>query len=351
VRVAKWLLALLIVLGLASVVFFRLEFRRPLTALASPAQPDGVQPGVRSNGNVGCLGSIEPRDGVTLLSAPYVQGRAQRVLELEVAAGDRVRRGQLLAILDGRDQLESAARVASAQVELARARFNKVKAGASEADIDAQKAVVAEIQAALDDARSAYHRFEVLHRQTDVSAAELDARRVVVATDEQKLKAAQDQLNAISEVRPEDLDVAQRELTVAMAEDERARLDLSQAKVYSPLDGQVVKIQAYPGEEAGPRGLLELGRTDPMYVVAEVYESDISRVRQGENATVTSDLFPGTLSGAVDNIGTTISKASILPGDPVAFADARVFQVRIRLDNGERVAGLIHGKVNVVIRP
>lgn len=88
-----------------------------------------------------------------------------------------------------------------------------------------------------------------------------------------------------------------------------------------------------------------------MYVVAEVYETDVARVHRGQAATVTSDLFPGTVSGVVETVGTTLAKAEVLPLDPVAFADARIFRVRVRLQDANQVSQFINGKVNVVIRP
>jgi HlyD family secretion protein len=112
-----------------------------------------------------------------------------------------------------------------------------------------------------------------------------------------------------------------------------------------------MKIHAYPGEEAGQQGLLELGKTGEMYVEAEVYEADIARVHAGQHAAIASDLFDGKLGGVVTDVGSSIAKASILPADPVSYADARVFKVWIRLDDGKHVSGLIHGKVNVVIQP
>lgn len=352
VRVTKLLVALV---ALLAVLFFSvtwLQSHKWGRTLVSAGQTDPApRPAPTTNGAIGCLGSIEPRDGVTQVTAPYFQGRSQRVVDLKVRRGDHVRKGQLLAVLDSKQQLESAARLASARVDLAQSRLNQVKAGANPADIDAQKALIAEIQTSLDNSRAVYRRFELLRQKTDVSAAELDARRLVVETNEHKLKEAQARLESISMVRPSNIDVAQSELTVATAERDRVALDLQTAMVYSPASGTVLNIHAYPGEEAGPRGLLELAKTDAMYIEAEVYESDIARVRSGQRATATSDLFSGSTTGVVETVGSTISKASVLPGDPVAFADARVFKVWIKLNEPERVAGLIHGKVNVVIQP
>lgn len=344
------LLPLLLLLAMAVAFLLWWKLRRPATSAlsaTSPASRTVAQP----NGAVGCLGYIEPQDGVLRVTAPYLEGRPQRVLDLKVKQGDQVHQGQLLAILDGRDQLQAALHLANARVDLARARLSQVTAGASGSDIAAQQASVSQLQAALENARAEYHRYDVLHQHTDISAAELDARKLNVQTSEQRLTAAQERLKSISQVRPTDIDVAQSDVRVAGAEAESARVHLNLAMVNAAAEGRVLKIHAYPGEEAGPEGLLELGKSGPMYVEAEVYETEIGRVHRGQQAAITSDLFSGTHYGVVETVGATIDKAAVLPLDPVAYADQRVFKVWIRLNEGDQLAGLIHGKVNVVIQP
>jgi HlyD family secretion protein len=352
-RVPRPVRSLLLSVFLALLVIFAGEARMPVKAsLAPPHDPSLAAVAAHAAiGAVACLGHIEPQDGVLQVTAAYFEGRPQRVTELKVKQGDRVRAGELLAILDGKDELKTAQRLTEARVDLARARLAQVKAGASASDIAAQKAIVSQLQAALENARAEYHRYEVLHQKTDVSNAELDDRNLAVHTAERKLEEAEERLTSLSVVRPTDVDVAESELKVARAEAEQARVKAKSAMVYAPAAGRVLKIHAYPGEEAGPEGLLDLGKTDSMYVEADVYETDISRVRVGQQAAITSDLFPGKLLGTVETVGTTLSKSEVLPLDPVAFADARVFKVRIRLNDGSQVAGLIHGKVNVVIQP
>ncbi len=88
-----------------------------------------------------------------------------------------------------------------------------------------------------------------------------------------------------------------------------------------------------------------------MCVIAEVYETDLNRVRIGQKATITGDILPGPLQGTVVVIGSEIGRAELFPGDPVAFADSRVVNVRIGLENSASLASLIHGKVTVVIEP
>jgi len=96
-----------------------------------------------------------------------------------------------------------------------------------------------------------------------------------------------------------------------------------------------------------------LGQTEQMYVVAEVYESDIGKVHLGQRATLTSDgnTILG-LHGTVNQIGLQVGKKDVLDNDPAADADARVVEVKIRLDSADslRVASLTNMKMRVFIQ-
>ena len=123
----------------------------------------------------------------------------------------------------------------------------------------------------------------------------------------------------------------------------------------SPRDGRVLKIHTRAGEVVSNQGegILKLGQTDQMYVVAEVYETDIGKVRQGQRATITSDAFAEKLQGTVDQIGWEVGKQDILNTDPAAATDARVVEVKIRLDSvsSRRVAALNNLQVTVELEP
>jgi HlyD family secretion protein len=99
------------------------------------------------------------------------------------------------------------------------------------------------------------------------------------------------------------------------------------------------------------KGIVEIGNTNQMYVVAEVYENDINRVKLGQNATITQLNLPGELKGKVDRIGLLVAKKDVLSTDPAADIDARVVEVKIRLDteSSQRVTGLTNSKVRVAI--
>jgi len=88
-----------------------------------------------------------------------------------------------------------------------------------------------------------------------------------------------------------------------------------------------------------------------MYAVAEVYETDIGRVKVGQRATVSSPAFEGALAGVVDRIGMQVAKQDVLATDPVARTDSRVVEVRVKLDESARAAALSNLQVEVAIEP
>lgn len=143
----------------------------------------------------------------------------------------------------------------------------------------------------------------------------------------------------------------EKQVAALRAQRERATAELALAVVRSPLDGQVLEVHARQGERVGPDGIAEIGRTQRMFAVAEVYETDIGRVRVGQPATVTSPALTAPLRGHVDRIGLKVGKKDVLSVDPAAKTDARVVEVEILLDDSAPAAGLTHLAVDVVIGP
>ena len=139
---------------------------------------------------------------------------------------------------------------------------------------------------------------------------------------------------------------------MAQAAVNQARANLELAYVKSPIEGQVLEINTWAGEMVNKtEGIVEVGNTKNMYVVAEVYESDIDRIRIGQTAFITSGGILPKLTGTVDDVGWQIRTQDVLDTDPVADVDARVVEVKIRLhpEDSRKVANLTNLQVNVLI--
>jgi HlyD family secretion protein len=184
--------------------------------------------------------------------------------------------------------------------------------------MDADQAAVTKARAALKNAESALGRVVPLVEQRIASREALDTAELAVDTARADLAAAQAVLG---------LDV-----------------------VRAPVAGRIVKIYTRRGERVGPAGFAEIAQTDQMFVVAEVYETDVGRVAVGQAATARSPAIAGELTGTVDRIGTKVGKQDVLATDPVARTDARVVEVRVKLADSLKAASLSNLQVEVAIQ-
>ncbi|NET71360.1 MAG: ABC exporter membrane fusion protein [Sphaerospermopsis sp. SIO1G2] len=335
---------------------------------------------------VTALGRIEPQGEVIQVAASQMGG-SNRVGELLVKEGDRINKGQIIAVLDSKERRLAALNQAKQQVKIAESRLDQVKAGAKQGELDAQKANIAELEvllrqesaarkatvrrltAEVKNAEIEYLRYQSLQQEGAVSKSIRDSKKLTLDTAEaslkeaianqnqtsetlrEKLRQAKATLNRIAEIRPTDIQLAQAEIANAKSLVETAKADLELTYVRSPRNGQVLKINTFAGEIIENSGIVEIGETQQMYVVAEVYETDINRVKRGQNTTITQMNLPGELTGKVDHIGLLIDKKDVLNTDPAADIDARVVEVKIKLDDqsSKRVAGLTNSKVRVAI--
>lgn len=181
-------------------------------------------------------------------------------------------------------------------------------------------------------------------------SAEVQRLNAILANARSEL-ARQEDLSRTSSTSRSALDEARMELDIAIADLAAAEANLELAVVRSPIRARVLEIHAYPGERVGPEGIMELGRTDRMYAVAEVYETDITQVEVGQQATVQVPAMDTVLTGAVQRIAMKVGRLDAIGTDPIAKTDARVVEVFILLDDSDAVSNFTNMQVKVEIHP
>lgn len=337
---------------------------------------------------VAALGRLEPQGEIIRLSAPNSLGGGIRIAKLLVKKGDKIRQGQLIAFLDSYSPNLAALEKANRQVEVAKANLEKVEAGAKQGDIYAQKAtigrleaelrgetsaqksIIARLQAELNNAQRENQRYEDLYENGAISASNAESKRLrrdtlqqqineakaalnrTQETLQKQINEAQARLNSIVEIRPTDIQLAKADLASAKASVTQAQAELDLSIIRSPIDGQVLKINAWPGEIISSQGIAELGRTQQMYVVAEVYETDVKKVKLGQSVDITADAFSGKIQGTVTDIGLQVNQQNIFNNSPGADTDNKIVDVKIRINNpkdNQRVADLTNLQVQVWI--
>lgn len=353
----------------------------------SPTHPQTAVRLSRPAETVTCLGKLEPAGEVIRLGAP-TSSQESLISELRSEEGDCIKKGQILAVLDSENRLRANLQQSRAQLSVARAKLAVVKAGAkkgeissqafqierSEADLAAklrlQHAVISRLERAYQQAKIDFGRYDLLHSDRAVSSFDYDQKKLAMETALQNLneanamlqqiettgkaeiESARATLDRIAEVRPVDVDAAQAEVVQAESSLAQSLAALEQAYIRSPLDGKILKIYTRPGEKVAEDGFADVGRTQSMFAVAEIYQSDINKIHLGQSVSITADAMPGChLAGTVKRIGQEVRRQNVINSDPSSNIDDRVVEVRVELDSksSAQVQHLSNSQITAVI--
>ncbi len=224
-------------------------------------------------------GKVTPSSEVIII--PKIGGKAARV---PVDIGYKVKKGDLLLQIDTTDL----------EIQLS-AAIN----GLTNAKLTHDQAVLN-----YNNAKSNYERMKSLFQEGAVSQQQLEQAEL-------QYNLAKDAMN-------------QPVAETAMNQVESIRQQIADAGITSPIDGEIATRQIDPGEMAGSSSpVMTVVNIDTVFVEATVAESDIARVKEGQEVTVKVDAAGGSFSGKVKLLS------------PVANAQTKGYPVKIEIDNPE----------------
>ena len=242
---------------------------------------------------VSASGAVNPVTQVSV--GTQVSGQ---IKELYVDFNSEVKAGQLIARIDP-ETFEYRVRSAQADVDAANAAVVTAQAAAA-----ASRANVSRAQVDLQEAQRDQERKQTLVEKQFIAQSEGDRARALVNTAGELLKQAQAQSGVTeAQIKSAQANVAQRESSLA-----QARIDLARTRITSPVNGIVIKRAIERGQTVAaslqsPELFVIAQNLSDMQVDASIDESDVGRIRTGQNATFTVDAFPGqTFEGEVRQV-------------------------------------------------
>jgi HlyD family secretion protein len=294
---------------------------------------------VRASGNV---------EATEVQVSPKVGGQ---MLELKVDEGDRVKQGQVIAVLDTTDARLALQR-ARADRDQAAAQLALLEAGSREEDIRQAQAQVRSVQAdvagARDDLSSAetdLKRFETLLKSNSGTEKQRDDAATRMRIAQARLQAAEDRVRATREglvrlekgPRPQEITAARAKVAASQAQIATLEQSITDATVLSPLSGIVSQKFADAGEILAPRTPI-VSIVDLDHAWADIYidEPLIPRLRLGQPATVFNDAGGAGLKGTVTFIS---PKAEFTPKN-VQTSEERsklVYRIKVTVDNSRGI--------------
>ena len=302
----------------------------------SPAGVVELTPEAQRNATLGLIKAEERRlpttidltGGVTADDArvahirPLARGLIERVW---VRLGERVTKGQPLATYDNIRLGELVGEYLGARAVLRQ----------SEADLDVKRKVVERGRALIT--------LEAIAQQTlDLREAELKTADAAVARDQSTVSRVEEQLHRFG---LSDADLGLLSPTGGTS----PHRDASHAILRAPFDGVVTKYDVAEGEVAEPeRELFTVTDLSSVWVLADIYEKDLTKVRAGTDAIVRVDAYPDrTFSGTVTYVADIIdpqtrsAKARVVVGNPGTALKLDMFARVLIPTADQRVALLV----------
>jgi membrane fusion protein (multidrug efflux system) len=260
---------------------------------------------------------------------------AGRITDVAVAENQPVAAGDLLFRIDPQayrielDQAEAAVAAARLQVEQMRSSYHQAEAELATARDD------------LDYRQKVFDRISQLARSGTAARSQLDEAENELRNARQSFVRAEQALAGARAALTGNPDIATGEhplVRQALAERDKAALDLQHAEVHAPSTGVVSQTDRLrQGQFVGVgTPVLALVQAGNSYVEANFKETDLVHMRPGQAATVSVDAYPGLeLAGEVASIGAgTGSEFSLLPAQNATGNWVKVVQrvpVRIKL--------------------
>ena len=307
-------------------------------------------------------------DGHLVPVSCRVYGTVDKVL---VEDNQAVKAGDPLVAVDPRDiqarldQTRATQTQARAQVEGARADLERARVAyqqARGADLETAQANLDAKKASLDKAKSDLQRMKPLAEREEISAQQFDAIRTQAEVAEGEWRAAQQKLSSLqreADIRRVAVGAAEARLASTLAQVDQARagqegleLQLGYTRILAPVDGVVTRRLVEPGQTIQPgQGLLTLIPLHQTWVTANFKETQLAKMKPGQEAEIKVDMNGVVLKGRVDSIaGSTGSRMSLLPPENAVGNFVKVVQripVKIRIDEAEAQKVVLRPGMNV----
>lgn len=216
-----------------------------------------------------------------------------RIISRFYQEGDWVEKGKVLARLDAED-LRNHLEVAKATLASAQARLNRLLAGSRPEEIKAAEASLNQAKFDLENKEAHYERMRLLFEKGVVPKEVLDNAEATLKIARASFDKAKENYHLIKEgPRKEDIEEAKALVEQALAQVKLNETQLSYTTLFSPISGVVLVSSGEIGEVVNPgTSILTLADLEKVWLKAYIPETDLSKVKWGQEVIVTTDLQP-----------------------------------------------------------
>jgi HlyD family secretion protein len=254
-----------------------------------------------------------------------------RVVELPIVEGQWVKAGTLLARLDDADYRQKVD-IDAANLKVRESNLALTLAGSREQEIKAADAAVRDAHADLEQKQIDDERAQRLFAKDAISAQDRDLAATALKRSKAAYESAQERSDQTREgSRKEDIRIAQANVAMARQSLGLSRINLDYTRLFSPNAGVISVRQAELGEVVSPgTPIVTLSDLDHVWLRAYIAETDLGKIRWGQDATISTDTYPGKkYHGRISFIS---SVAEFTPKSVQTYKERVTLVYRIKID-------------------
>ncbi|SHI19253.1 efflux RND transporter periplasmic adaptor subunit [Desulfosporosinus lacus] len=260
---------------------------------------------------------------------------AGRVATVQVEAGDRVEKGQVLFTLDSGD-LQAQLQQQQANLEVSEANLAKTAGSAYDQQVLQAEQTVENKQITYEDAKKKYDLNQQLYASGVIAKLTLDDFQKQYASAEVDLRTAQDNLKLLKEKSgPDSVSVASAQVNQAAAGVNYASEQLKNTVITAPISGTVSGRNVDEGEIiSGSTAALTIIDTDTMMAEISVPDKVVAKIEKGEIISLKMNALENKLvEGVVDYIS------------PNADSKSKAYTIKILLNTTDDLKSGMFAKV------
>jgi len=255
---------------------------------------------------ISATGIVEPNFKVEVKSKA-----SGEVLSFPFEEGDSVKKGVLLLQLDKSDEKRNVAK-ARAELSSSLAKLKKAETALLlqktkyESDVKSSRSEIAAALVNLKESQDKLKRQSELFEKKFVSQESLDAAKTLRKVNQENLVQAQTRLQKAKD-STHDITMKENEIELAQSEVKRSDITvdeteerLDETEIFAPINGVIIEKLVEEGQiiasgisnVSGGTAIATLADMSPLFVIADIDETDIGFVKIGHAVRITADAFP-----------------------------------------------------------
>ena len=306
-----------------------------LSGLASHRQSSKGREGIVATGPLISRGYTEAPAG-TVVVAGNPEAGGSVLLELRITDGQKVKRGDVIAVLSNYPTADVSVREAEAGLEKTKQQRDAMVSGFRTTEIAKQEIEV----------KTATEETKLKTMQLQRTDGPPDQKQIEINISQQKLEQKKAKLRVMKEALATDLAQIESEIVIMQTKLDNALAAREDALVRSPLNGIVVQIFTRQGERVSGNGIAKIVDLSQMRVITDIDDLHFSRVSLGGKVEVTFRGDSRIYTGKISRIMPVVRRLKRSQAD-MGEGNVNLVEIEIELDQTAGIPQVLTREVRV----